>query len=850
MLESYAEQMVRLMPYACAYNQVICNQEGQMIDSVFLEMNRSFEQQFAIQASDWLGKSASDFWEKLNFNPHILYEKLQEAPQQVHLQSQAGYVQLHAFLLENAVFALVCHPLPRDETSALLLQKQALEEAKSNLDFIFNSTQDGMFLAEYKDGAFYYISFNAAHERITGLHSREISGKTPHEVWGHATGERLTNLYMQAILKNHTLIFEENFNLGGKSYVFLTSLSVAQKAGRQYLIASRKDITQYKQLEEHHQVLQERLQSMFHDHIANMLIIDPHTGQILDANPAACAFYGYEKSDLLRLNIQNINTLPEEEVQKQRQIAVEEKRAHFIFPHRLCSGEIRIVEVYSCPIADKNSAKLFSIIFDVTDRENYRKVLFQEKELLHTTLKSIGDGVLTTDTVGNITSLNHAAENMTGWRNQEAIGKPFSEIFILQNEETGQPAKNPVETVLLTEELTGLENNTILCNRCGEKITIADSAAPIKNENGKMFGVVMVFRDVRFEKAQQKEILFLSYHDALTGIYNRRFAEAEINHVSQKTDMAIAVIMGDVNGLKITNDVFGHETGDALLQHVAQILLETCGRQHMVARWGGDEFLVLLRHTTQAQADALVQRLKANFQKHTVGPLQVSVSLGCAARKRPAQDMRDVIREAEELMYRQKLLESRTFRTTIINTLLSTLHEKSMETEAHSRRIAASCKAIAQKMQLSDKMKNELSLFSVLHDIGKVGVSAALLCKKEPLSVQERSELQKHSEIGYRITQNTPELSVVSEYILAHHERWDGTGYPKGLRGEEIPLCCRILSVADAFDAMTHERVYHTALSKEAAMQELLRHAGTQFAPDIVDVFVEILQKTDLAEQF
>ncbi len=844
MLESYAEQMVRLMPYACAYNQSIYSQDGQIIDGVFLEINRMFEQQFSIQASDWIGKRMSDFWKTLDCSPPISYEKLQEVPQEAQLHSKAGYLQIHAFMLENGVFTLLCHALTHDETNTLL-QKQALQKASVNLDFIFNSTQDGMFLAEYKNNTFYYISFNVAHERITGLQNSAIVGKTPHEVWGQEVGERLSQLYLQAIVQQKNLVFEENFEADGIAYVFLTSLSVAKKSGRQYLIASRKDITKYKQLEESHQILLHRLQAMFTDHIACMLIIDPNSGQILDANPAACAYYGYEKSELLRLNIQSINTLPAEHVQKQRLLAVKEKNAHFIFPHRLSNGEVRIVEVYSCPIADKSRTNLFSIIFDVTDRENYRKVLFQEKELLHTTLKSIGDGVLTTDTAGRITSLNHAAEKMTGWHNEEVIGRPFSDIFILQNEETGLPAKNPVETVLLTGELTALENNTVLQNRFGDKITIADSAAPIKSEDGRMFGVVMVFRDVRFEKAQQKEIVFLSYHDALTGIHNRRFADAELRRISKETATDIAVIMGDVNGLKITNDVFGHEMGDELLKRVAQVLQETCGAQHMVARWGGDEFLVLLPQTTQTQADVLVNQLQENFQKQTVGPLQVSVSLGCAARKRTEQSMQEVIREAEEWMYRQKLLESRTYRTNIINTLLETLYEKSMETEAHAKRMATSCKAMAQKMQLSDKIKNELSLFSILHDIGKVGIDSDILCKKEPLTTQERSEIQKHPEIGYRITQNAPELSIVAEYILAHHERWDGTGYPKGLKGEEIPLCCRILAVADAFDAMTHERVYRKAMSPAAAIQELRQHAGTQFAPDIVDVFIDLLQATD-----
>ena len=221
----------------------------------------------------------------------------------------------------------------------------------------------------------------------------------------------------------------------------------------------------------------------------------------------------------------------------------------------------------------------------------------------------------------------------------------------------------------------------------------------------------------------------------------------------------------------------------------------------------------------------------------------MSVSLGCAQRSGPAQKMEQVIRQAEEWMYHQKLLDSKSYRNTIINTLLATLYEKSLETEAHTKRLFKYCEAIGKELKLSEQSMNELSLLSVLHDIGKVAIHQSILKKPGPLTVDEWLEMKKHCEIGYRITQNTPELSLVSEYILHHHERWDGGGYPKGLKGQEIPLCCRILAVADAFDAMTNDRIYRKALDRSDAIAELQKNAGTQFSPSIVEIFIGILQK-------
>ncbi|WP_051280438.1 HD domain-containing phosphohydrolase [Anaerovorax odorimutans] len=847
-MRKFFNQFIRQFPYSFSCNKFVYDQKGRAVDSIFLELNPIFESTFKIEGEKLRDKSAEEFFTYFNFNRTELYKDLIELKsaelKEVYYASKNSWFNINAFMLDEDIFAVIFCDVTQEKSNLnkLINQKKEIEEVRNNLDFVFNSTQDAMFMAEYKNDNFYYICLNTAHEKIMKFRNCDIIGKTPIEVWGESTGKKLTEFYMKPIKENKNVISEEILDIQGNIYKFLTSLSLVKESYHQYIIVSRKDITKYKELEENHLILMQRLQSMFSDHVANMLIIDPITGKILDANPSSCSFYGFSKSELLRMNIQEINMLPVEETARQRKFALERKKEHFIFPHRLNSGEIRLVEVYSCPIGSQENLQLFSIIFDVTDRETYRKNLYREKELLNTTLKSIGDGVVTTDIDGKITSLNNAAEMIVGWKNEESVGKNFEDVFILKNEETGESVENPIKKVLRTGKIIGLANHTMLINKNGEKITIADSAAPIKNEDGQTFGVVMVFRDVRLEKAHQNEILYLSYHDALTSLYNRRFIEVEIQRLDIDKNVPISVVMGDVNGLKITNDVFGHEVGDELLNKVAQVFKEICEKDDIVARWGGDEFLLLLPNSTIEYAERVIVNLKEKFSKKKAGALKLSVSLGCAERIE-GQNLNDVIRQAEEWMYHQKLLEGKSYRNTIINTLLATLYEKSMETEEHVKRLSKYCKAIGKKLNLSDKEMNELSLLSVLHDIGKVGVHQSILKKPGTLTEEEWVEMKKHPEIGYRITQNTPELSFVSEYILSHHERWDGKGYPKGLKGEEIPLCCRIIAVADAFDAMTNDRVYRKALDEKEAIEQLISNAGTQFSPEIVDIFVKILQR-------
>lgn len=190
-------------------------------------------------------------------------------------------------------------------------------------------------------------------------------------------------------------------------------------------------------------------------------------------------------------------------------------------------------------------------------------------------------------------------------------------------------------------------------------------------------------------------------------------------------------------------------------------------------------------------------------------------------------------------MYQIKLLESKSMRGTTINALLAALDEKKAETKAHTQRLSDHVMKLADLLGLNVEAKNRLILLAMLHDIGKVGIPDHILGKPGPLTEEEWQIMQTHSEIGYRIAANVPELHVVTEEILHHHEKWDGSGYPSGLSGEKIPLNSRILAVVDAYDVMTHDQVYQVARTHEDAIRELQKQAGSHFDPRLVDRFIK-----------
>lgn len=678
-----------------------------------------------------------------------------------------------------------------------------------------------------------FLKVNPAFERMVGLPSESIVGKRASEVFaGQPCGADWAIRLKKAARKEENAEAE----LSGHRYKVL-----ADTADQIHFAAIFQEQTPEPQLTGDLIHLQ-GLQAMFEEHAAAMLATDPASGRIIDANPAACAFYGYGREELKGMRMGEISPAFEEEIKKRHMEGWNRKHTYLLYPHRLKNGDVRMVDVYSSPIAYQDKAWCYLIIFDVTDREKYREDLYRRQELLGITLGSIGDGVVTTDRHGRITSLNKAAQEMTGWEEQEAQGKVFPEVFRLENEETGKPAVDPIAKVLRTGKTIGLANHTALIDRRGRTVPIADSAAPIRDKQGHIFGVVMVFRDVSRERGQQEQIRYMSYHDALTGLYNRRFAMEEIRRLDTPRQLPLAIIIGDVNGLKLTNDAFGHAKGDQLLKKVASALKASCRMEDIAVRWGGDEFLILLPKTTAETAKKMVQRMKDTFEQKSRGMMQVSVSLGYAVKDAAEEPLANALKEAEKWMYHKKLLEGKSYRSTIVNTLLATLNERSIETEEHSKRLENYCLTIGQHLRLSAEELNELSLLAMLHDIGKIGIPRYILQKPGPLSPEEWEEIKCHPEIGCRITKNIPELAMVSEYILLHHERWDGAGYPKGYRNTQIPLLCRILAVADAYDVMIQGRIYKAARSVAEALSELEQNAGTQFDPQIVELFTGIIR--------
>lgn len=469
--------------------------------------------------------------------------------------------------------------------------------------------------------------------------------------------------------------------------------------------------------------------------------------------------------------------------------------------------------------------------------------LEENKNQLQLILNSTAEAIYGIDLNGDCTFCNISCLKLLGYNSQEdLLGKNMHQQIHHSNTEGVIIPKEECRIIEAIKRGKGLEaNDEVFWRADGTYFDVEYHSYP-QIKNGKVVGGVITFMDITNRKKREDEIKYLSFHDMLTGLPNRRCFEDNLKLMDIPDNLPLSIIFADINGLKMTNDIFGHASGDKLIKKASEILMLSCRNDDVIARTGGDEFIMLLPKTNKENAEKILTRIKREFLTARIAAMKCSISLGLDTKISSEQSLEEIISNAENEMYKDKTINRKDVNKDIIDTIVETLHSRNPREKQHSVKVSELCGKVGIALKLPEPQINILMRAGYLHDIGKITLDESIFSRQD-LTEEELEKVKQHSVMGYRILNLFDESLDLAEYVYSHHERWDGKGYPRGLKGEQIPLLSRIVSIVEVYERVLSRGELSLEERKQNAIQIVKEGAGEQFDPQIAELFARMMEE-------
>ena len=886
MQENFYKQIIDESSIGYAYHKVIYDKLGNPCDYIFLEINEAFVNLTGLEKHKIIGKKVTEVLPSIKaseFDWIKLYGDIAsqngKAEFEEYSEPLAKWYKISVYAPEKNYFLTSFTDITKEKKQILALElisktaTEFLQAADKAIDYQ-KITNDFLALTGAK-----YVAFNLFEQDGMSFTTKALAGDA--ELIKKANGllgyeivgkkwqpdlERMEKIEMHVINKFASIqelagkridesllaILAGNFNIGEVIVVKILSneimlgdftaimaknASFKQEVTAELYTKQLGIMLKQKQMEADLRASEEQYKYLF-DYSGLAIGFYRPDGEVISYNKKAAANMGKRADELIGKSIYQL--FP----------AADAKKYMERITKALASDETQIYEdcIALSPgedwyastfkrIRDANGELIGVQIIsqNITKSKEMLKNLKETQDYLEKLIKYANAPIIVWDDQLQITKFNHAFEQITGRENAEVLGQGLESLFpkeqVPRSMEIVQ--RLPKGERLITEEIE-------IQHLDGSVKTLLWNTANIYQEDGKTYqATIAQGHDITSRKIFEAELLHLGYHDQLTGLYNRRFFEEELKRIDKARNLPITLIMGDVNNLKLINDSFGHVKGDELLKKTAEFLRQGCRTDDIIARIGGDEFAILLPKTNATEAEAIIDRINGLASAKEIGSMIISIAFGYDSKIQIDTSLKDVLKKAEDYMYKDKIYDRSSSRSKNIDTIANTLFEKNQREALHSKRVSEICELIAREMKM-DKFKiNQLKTAGLLHDIGKIGIDEKILNKAGDLDMEEWKAVKEHPKTGWRILNSSNEFTELANYVLEHHERWDGKGYPRGLQGEGISLSARIIAIADAYEAMTNKRAYREKLSDETAKLEIKRCAGTQFDPQIAKLFIE-----------
>ena len=490
-----------------------------------------------------------------------------------------------------------------------------------------------------------------------------------------------------------------------------------------------------------------------------------------------------------------------------------------------------------------HSEKARNITWTALNKTN--EVLESSQNELKTILDTAAEGIFGIDSEGRFTFCNRRCLELLDYKDAcDLIGKSIFGLVYGKKEDGSVSDRNDYEiykTLISGEKISS--DDEVFWRSDNSYFEVEFHSLPMYKDN-QIIGAVVTFMDITNRKRAHAKLQYMNNHDSLTGLINRKSLLTEMSRLNKEEYLPLSIIFVDLNGLKLINDIFGHEAGDNLILTAAGILHSVSEKKDIVARIGGDEFVWLLPNTDSVSASAAIEKVRAQANQYSTATVKCSMALGSHTRTGLDECLTQTMKYAEDEMYREKSSQRKSFEESTLQDLVNNLHEMSPYNKSHSENVSKICETMGIALNWSKHRIRILKDAGYYHDIGKTVLSRALVVKTSPLTPREKTELAQHPVVGFRLMNLFSDKLDLADSIYYHHEYWNGSGYPKGLKGEEIPENSRVIALAEQYDHLRNCQKGNP-MSREDALRQIQLQAGIKYDPKLAELFVSLQKNYD-----
>ncbi|MDR5659247.1 PAS domain S-box protein [Serpentinicella sp. ANB-PHB4] len=825
-----------------SYNRVIRNEKGEPCDYVFLEVNPAFEKYTGLKAENLIGKRVTEVLPEMtqdtfNFISHFGNIGINGGRGEFEQYSETlgKWYKTQVYSPEKNHFVINFIEITEQENL-----KKNLYDQTQQLENFFHVNLDLLCIADVNGN---FIKVNKAWQDTLGYTILELKETKYLDLVHPEDLEKTKNAMLHLKNQNKVLNFVNRFRCKNGNY---RSIEWRSNSKDNFIYAAARDITEKIRLSEKlaysEQILRQVLDTMpiqifWKDLDLKYLGCNLKFAKSVGID-APEDIVGKTDYDLTSTEIADFYRLDDYTVIESQRPKINSEE--FDIDEE---GNDLWIKTTKIPLYDEanNVYGVMGTLEDITEKKEAEDALKESQQRYEQLAKISHSVAWEMDTNGVYTYVNDVVRTVYGYEPEEVIGKMTFYDFV-PKEEKDKRKKMGFSVINNKEKVEDYEQK--LRNKNNKEVWVLTNGFPILDINGDLVAYRGIDIDITQRKMIENQMQHLSFHDHLTGLYNRRYFETEIKRLDHPDNLPLSMVMIDVNGLKLVNDAFGHEVGDELIKKVAEAMKAVCRQEDVIARVGGDEFIILLPKTSSEHVQKVMDRIFEQIQQQKVEGIDVTVSYGYETKERKYQSLNDLLKKAETYMYKKKTKNKVDLRNRVIEQIQQQLFKKFPHEKKHAEHVAYFSGQIGKAMELEEEEVEKLKMIGKLHDIGKIAIEDHIIhqqagYKKENFSEADWQEFKRHAEVSYIILTSSNEYTIFAEDVLHHHEHYDGTGYPKGLKKEEIPLNARILAVADTFADLVAHKQNKDAYTKKEAIEEIQKGAGKAFDPEIVEVFVK-----------